>query len=119
MQAASVSRISSSGWPSRRFEMARAFRSSSWLTARLHFSPGCFANGLADIRGQLRSSDLVGPLTESEIAVLLSEATAADAAAVVERLRSHLGDGPERRAPTIFCWRGHTVSGLALLTSRS
>ena len=57
--------------------------------AEAAFQPGLLREWVADIRGQLRSSDLVGPLTESEIAVLLSEATAADASAVVERLRSH------------------------------
>ena len=61
--------------------------------AEAAFRPGLIHKWVADIRGQLRAADLVGRLTESEIAVLLSEATAADAAAVVERIRGHLGAG--------------------------
>jgi hypothetical protein len=52
--------------------------------------PGQVQQWVADMRGQLRAADLVGALTDNEVALLLSEATAADAARVVERLRNHL-----------------------------
>ena len=61
--------------------------------------PGLMQKWVTDIRGRLRASDLVGTLTESEIAVLLSEATAADAAAVVERIRGDLGATESGGAP--------------------
>ncbi len=59
--------------------------------AEAAFRPGLIHKWVADIRGRLRASDLVGTLTECEMAVLLSEATAADAAAVVDRISRHLG----------------------------
>jgi len=64
------------------------------------FQPGLLREWVADIRGQLRATDLVGPVTDSEIAVLLAEATADDAASVVERLRTHLGSARGARLPS-------------------
>jgi hypothetical protein len=60
------------------------------------FHPGLLREWVADIRNQLRAADLVGTLTESEIALLLPETTPAGAASVVERLRSQVGVGQGR-----------------------
>jgi hypothetical protein len=54
------------------------------------FRPELLRQWVADIRGQLRDSDLVGTLTDSEIGVLLSETTTTDAEGVVQRLRDGL-----------------------------
>jgi len=56
------------------------------------FRPDLLRQCVSDIRAQLRESDLVGTLTESEIGVLLTEATAAGADAVVRRLRVGVDD---------------------------
>jgi hypothetical protein len=48
------------------------------------FRPEGLRKWVTDIRGRLREADLVGTLTESEIAILLSETTAAEAAAGIQ-----------------------------------
>ena len=58
--------------------------------AEAGFRPGLIQQWVTDVRGRLRTADMVGTLSESEIAVLLSDTTAADAAAVVERIRGQL-----------------------------
>jgi GGDEF domain-containing protein len=58
--------------------------------AEAHFEPDLLRRCVTDIRAQLRDSDMVGTLTPGEIAVLLSETTAADAHTVIRRLRDHV-----------------------------
>jgi hypothetical protein len=62
------------------------------IVAGAAFQPGLLHRYVAGIRGQLRPSDLAGTLSESEIAVLLPETSAADAAVVAARLRERLED---------------------------
>ena len=77
--------------------------------------PGLMQKWVTDIRGRLRGSDLVGTLTESEIAVLLSEATAADAAAVVERIRGDLGATESwRHSAAVIDWHCHPLGGIPI-----
>jgi hypothetical protein len=54
------------------------------------FRPGWIHESVAEIRAQLRGGDLAGALTESEIAILLGDATAENAADVAARLRHRL-----------------------------
>jgi hypothetical protein len=56
-------------------------------SADARFHPDLLRQSVLGLRSQLRDSDLVGTLTESEIAVLLSETDAAAADAVIRRLR--------------------------------
>jgi hypothetical protein len=63
--------------------------------AEAQFAPDWMRRCVTDIRAQLRDSDMVGTLTPREIAILLSETTAADADAVIQRLRDrvHIAEG--------------------------
>jgi len=54
------------------------------------FRPGLLDRWVGEIKGLLRASDLTGILTEREIGVLLLDADAGDAAAVVTRVCRHL-----------------------------
>jgi hypothetical protein len=54
------------------------------------FRPGWIHESVAEIRARLRGGDLAGALTESEIAILLADATAENAADVAARVRHRL-----------------------------
>ena len=54
------------------------------------FRPGWIHESVAEIRAQLRGGDLAGALTVSEIAILLADATAENAADVAARVRHRL-----------------------------
>jgi hypothetical protein len=60
--------------------------------------PGSTQRWVADMRGQLRASDLAGMLGEGEIGLLMPDTEAEQAKAIAERLRSVVGDEPGRES---------------------
>ena len=66
--------------------------------------PGLLHKWVAEIRGQLRASDLAGALSDREIGVLLTGTTTSDLAAVRARILRHVtipDEGGESAAVTI------------------
>ena len=60
--------------------------------------PGSTQRWVAEIRGQMRASDLAGMLGEGEIGLLMHETEAEQAKGIAERLRNVVGDEPGRES---------------------
>jgi PleD family two-component response regulator len=56
--------------------------------------PGSTKRWVAEIRAQMRASDLAGMLGEGEIGLLMHDTEAEQAKGIVERLRNAVGDEP-------------------------
>jgi hypothetical protein len=56
--------------------------------------PGSMQRWVADLRAQMRASDLAGMLDEGEIGLLMHDTDAEQAKAIVERLRTVVGGEP-------------------------
>jgi hypothetical protein len=82
-----------------RFASAALDRGSAITTVALvaqnaAFQPGLTQRWVAGMRGHVRASDLAGMIAEGEIALLLHDTSAEDAARVAGRLRAAVGGTP-------------------------
>ena len=93
--------------------MAQAFRLSSWRRPRPQLQPGLLREWIADDSGTIARIGPGRPADGKRDCVLLSEATAADAAASVERLRQPSGLGRAARPYHLLLAWPRPISGLA------